>query len=87
MIQTLKSLNAQAYAVYEPMVADICTREFVGENEIEHLLDRLVSVCTSDDMTELFKKICRKFYNQYPEMIMDYILFYKEMYDANKSER
>lgn len=83
--EAIKSLNAQAYAVYEPMVADICTREFVNENEIEHLLDGLVSVCTSDDMTELFKKVCRKFYNQYPEMITDYILFYKEMYGEDKN--
>lgn len=85
--EAIKSLNAQAYAIYEPMVADICTREFVGEKEIEYLLDGLLSAYTSGDMTELFKKVCRKFYNQYPEMITDYIMFYKEMYDEDKSER
>lgn len=44
-------------------------------------VDGLVSICMSDEMLNLFKRVCRKFYNQYPEMITDYVIFYKEIYE------
>lgn len=42
----------------------------------------VVSMCLSDEMLSLFKQVCRKFYNQYPEIITDYVMFYKEMYEG-----
>ena len=53
-------------------------------NELENLLDWLVSICISDDMTELFKRVCRHFYYQYPELITDYVYLYKEMYEDDE---
>lgn len=34
-----------------------------------------------DEILGLFKQVCRNFYNQYPEIITDYVMFYKEMYE------
>ena len=76
--KTISELNTQAIAAYTPMVEDICTRKNVSKNELESLLDWLVSACISEDMIALFKRVCRHFYNQYPQLIVDYILFYRE---------
>lgn len=34
-----------------------------------------------DEILGLFKQVSRNFYNQYPEIITDYVMFYKEMYE------
>lgn len=34
-----------------------------------------------DEILGIFKQVCRNFYNQYPEIITDYVMFYKEMYE------
>ena len=73
IVESFRTLNEQALAVYTPMVEDICSRKSVSVKELEHLLDWLVSICISDDMTELFKRVCRHFYYQYPEVITDYV--------------
>ncbi len=79
----INRVDKQALAVYTPTVEDICSRKNVSRKELEELLDWLVSVCVSNDMIELFKRACRKFYYQYPESIMDYVLIYKELYEGD----
>lgn len=80
IVESIKSITKQAFWVYKPIVDDICSGRAVEEKELEQILDGLVSVCISDEMLNLFKQVCRKFYNRYPEIIMDYIIFYKKMY-------
>lgn len=77
------SVNEHVLAVYEPMVEDICSRKNVSEKELENFLDGLISACISHEMVELFKRVGRNFYNQYPKLITDYVLPYKEMYEAD----
>lgn len=84
IVESFRTLNEQALVVYTPMVEDICSRKSVSAKELENLLDGLVSICISDDMTELFKRVCRCFYYQYPEVITDYVYLYKEMYEDDE---
>lgn len=81
IVESIKELNRQAFLVYKPIVDEICSGRAVEEKELENVLDGLVSVCISDEMLNLFKRGCRKFYNHYPEIITDYVMFYKEMYE------
>ena len=82
IVESIKNLNEQAFLVYKPIVEGICSGRIVEGKELENVLDGLVSVCLSDEMLSLFKQVCRKFYNQYPEIITDYVMFYKEMYEG-----
>lgn len=79
--ESIKNLYAQAFLIYKPIVDDICSKETVESKELENVLDGLVSMCISDERLNLVKQVCRKFYSQYPEVITDYIMFYKEMYE------
>ena len=76
----IQETNDFAYTTYKPMVEDIIARN-ASESEVEHLLDYMVSLTGDDRMLQLFKKVCRRYYEQYPEMIASAILFYKEMYE------
>ena len=77
----LTELNELAYNTYKPLVDDICARK-APEAEVEHLLDSMVGICNDDRMTELFKRVCRKYLYLYTEMITSEIYTYKEMYEA-----
>ena len=81
IVESIKNVNRQAFLVYKPIVDEICSGRAVEEKELENVLDGLVSVCISDEMLNLFKEVCRKFYDQYPEIITDYVMIYKEMYE------
>ena len=70
IVELFRNLNMQILAA----------RKNVSRKELENLLDWLVSSSISDDVMELFKKVCRHFYYQYPEVITDYVLVYKELY-------
>ncbi|MCM1261233.1 MAG: hypothetical protein NC313_00825 [Butyrivibrio sp.] len=83
IVSNIKNLNNHALLAYKPIVDDICSGRSVKEKELENVLDGLVSLCMSDEMLHLFKRVCRKFYNQYPEIIADYVMLYKEMYEED----
>lgn len=80
----LTELNEMAYNAYKPLVDDICARQ-ASESEVEHLPDYMVGICNDDRMTELFKRVCRKYLYLYPEMITSEIYTYKEMYEDDDS--
>ncbi len=86
IVESIKNINRQALLVYKSIVEDICSGRTVGVKELENVLDGLLSVCLSDEMLSLFKQICRKFYNQYPEIITGYVMFYKEMYEGEEND-
>ncbi len=86
IVESMKSLNRQAFLVYKPIVDEICSGRAVEEKELENVLDGLVSLCRSDEMLKLFKRVCGKFYYQYLEIIMDYVMFYKEMYEEQEDD-
>lgn len=86
LAESIVSLYRQAFLVYEPIVDDICSGRKVESKELENVLDGLVSMCASDEILGLFKWVCRKFYNQYPDSITDYVLFYKEMYEEGEND-
>ncbi len=86
LAESITRLYEQAFMIYKPIVDEICSERKVERKELENVLDGLVSMCMSDDMLRLFKRICRRFYDQYPEIITDYVLFYKEMYEEEEDD-
>lgn len=86
LAESIKNISESAFLIYKPIVEDFCARKTVSERELENVLDGLLSVCISDKILDLFKQVGRRFYNQYPEIIIDYVMFYKEMYGEEEGE-
>lgn len=86
LAENIAKLCEQAFIIYKPIVDEICSGRKVEHKELEDVLDGLVSMCISDDMLNLFKRVCRRFYDQYPEIIADYVLFFKEMYEEKEED-
>ena len=78
IVERIQDISELLYNYYKPLV-DIV--EKASEKEVEHLLDYMLDVCHDDRMLNLFKKVCRRYYSLYPEMIASEILAYKEWYE------
>ena len=80
IVERIQYISDLSYNYYKPLV-DRIIAEKASEKEVEHLLDYMLDVCHDDRMLNLFKKICRRYYSLYPEMIASEILAYKEWYE------
>ena len=79
-VQSIQDASELSYSYYKALV-DRIIAEKASEKEVEHLLDYMFDVCHDDRMLNLFKKVCRRYYSLYPEMIASEILAYKEWYE------
>lgn len=76
-----QELAKQAVALYEPEVQRLIKSNCRDENEIERTLDYMLSFCGNDDMLQLYRKLCRHLYFINPHAAVDYVNYYREMYD------
>lgn len=66
-------MNKLLFMLYFLIVEELCNRNNVSQNELEYELDSMLSLCQSNNMHNLFKKLCIKFYKQYQETVANYI--------------
>ncbi len=76
-------IQEMAYQEYRPIAYDLCSRE-ADEEEVEYYLDRMVGVCGTDNMLNLFKMVCRRYLRLYPALIAFEIQTYREMFDSEQ---
>jgi hypothetical protein len=74
-------LAKQAVTLYEPEVHRLIKNNCRDENEIERALDYMLSFCFDNDMLQLYRKLCRHLYFINPHAAVDYVNYYREMYD------
>lgn len=80
LIQQMKTINDQAVVAYTPLVDDLCRRK-AAQNEVELMLDYLLMFAGDDRMLALYKRVCRTYWQTYPESIAFYIMEYRKEYD------
>jgi hypothetical protein len=82
MAQSLVLLNEQAYHTYLPLVDAIIQSKSKDENEIGHLLDRILDIACMDKGLLLYKKLCRYYWDINPNATAYYINAYRETWDS-----
>ena len=80
LIQQMKIINDHAVVAYTPLVDDLCRRK-ASQNEVELMLDYLLMFAGDDRMLALYKRVCRTYWQTYPESIAFYIMEYRKEYD------
>jgi hypothetical protein len=81
LIESMSGLARQAVAEYTPIVDSIVRTRSKDIHHIEHTLDGLLDFCFDPEMLLLFKKLCRHYYFIEPAAAVDYVRFYREMWD------
>lgn len=80
LVSKIRALNDMTVREYTPLVDDICSR-IASQNEVERLLDYLFDFAGNDKILLLYRRVCRHYFQVYPESIAWYIMEYRKEYD------
>ena len=79
--ERMQDLQRQAALQYKPMVEDILQSRCRDANQIEHTLDGLLDFCGHEPVLQLYKRLCRHYWDIDPAATADYIKVYREHWD------
>lgn len=78
MAEGIMQLSLQAVQIYTPIVNRIISDSGV---EVEYLMDFMLSLCYTEEFTNLFKKLCRGIFSRFPDTVYCYAKYYFEEYE------
>lgn len=81
---SLRDIQRQAAQLYLPEIDDIVRTRSRDTRHIEHTLDSLLQFCGHEPVLQLFKKLCRYYWEIDPEATADYINAYREYWDSDE---
>jgi hypothetical protein len=84
--KSIQSLNQKALRAYTPVVEDLLRSRSRDVSQIEHTLDGLLDFCGYDPVLQLYKKLCRHYWDIDPAATASYVNFYREMWDSDEPE-
>lgn len=84
--ERIQDLQRQAAQQYKPVVDDILRSGYRDANQIEHTLDRLLDFCCHEPVLQLYKRLCRHYWDIDPAATADYIKVYREQWLRDEHE-
>lgn len=83
---SMQNLQRQAAQQYQPVVDDILRTRSRDTRHIEHTLDGLLDFCGHEPALQLYKQLCRHYWDIDPAATADYINAYREYWDNDTQE-
>ncbi len=83
---SMRDLQRQAVQQYLPVVDDILRTRSRDARQIEHTLDGLLDFCGHEPVLQLYKKLCRHYWDIDPAATAYYVNAYREYWDRNEPE-
>jgi len=66
---------------FKEFTDDVIQERITDIKEIEWQLTHMLSYCFDDEILLLYKAVLRKLYYKYPDTVVSYVQFYREMYE------
>jgi len=83
---SMRDLQRQAAQAYLPVVDDILRTRSRDTQHIEHTLDGLLDFCGHEPVLQLYKKLCRYYWDIDPAATAYYVKAYREYWDSDEPE-
>jgi hypothetical protein len=83
---SMQNLQRQAAQQYKPVVDDILRTRSRDTLHIEHTMDGLFDFCGHEPVLQLYKQLCRHYWDIDPAATTDYINAYREYWDSDAQE-
>ena len=83
----MQDLQQQAAQQYKPVIDDIVHSSCRDAKQIEHTLDRLLDFCGYEPVLQLYKRLCRHYWDIDPAATADYIKACLEHWLSEEHER
>lgn len=87
MAESMQDLQWQSAQQYKPVVDGIVHSGCRDAKQIEHTLDRLLDFCGHEPVLQLYKRLCRHYWDIDPAATADYIKAYREHWLSEEHER
>lgn len=81
VVERINNLRDLAYAQYLPAVDEVLAGRITDKNQIEHILDGILDFGDDPRFLDLFKRLCRHLYYEYPQLVVDFISMYRLLFD------
>ena len=81
---SMRDLERQAAQAYLPIVDDIVGTGSRDARHIEQTLDGLLDFCGHEPVLQLYKRLCRHYWDIDPAATADYINAYREYWDSDE---
>ncbi len=78
----IQDLQRQAAQQYKPVVDDILRSGSRDVKQIEHTLDGLLDFCGHEAVLEMYKRLCRHYWDIDPAATADYVNTYRQYWDS-----
>ncbi len=86
LAKSIRTLNQQAVREYRPIVESILGSHSRDAHHIEHTLDHLLGFCSDEKALDLFKKLCRHYWDIDPAATAAYVYAYRDMWDSQAKD-
>ena len=86
LVGAVHDLQERAAKEYKPVVDDILRTRSQDIRHIEHTLDGLLDFCGHEPVLQLYKKLCRHYWDIDPAATADYVNAYREYWDSDEPE-
>ena len=80
---SMRDLQQQAAQQYLPVVDDILRTRCRDTQHVEHTLDGLLDFCGHEPVLQLYKQLCRHYWDIDPAATAYYIDAYREYWDSD----
>jgi hypothetical protein len=84
--QEIQGLQTLAVTQYTPVVEAIIATRSRDVRQIEQTLDGLLDFCGHDPALQLYRRLCRHYFDIDPAATASYINAYREMWDSEETE-
>ena len=84
LTKNIQALTTQAYNDYKPLVDGVFANQLTNQKEIENILGYILDFCYDPKMLQLYKSLCRYYWDSNPRVTADYIKYYREMWDSDE---
>ena len=80
----IKELHDLAYVQYSQLVNAVLAGSLTDERQIEHIRDGIIDFGDDLRFLELSKKLCRHIYDQYPQLVGNFVNMYRMMFEEKE---
>ena len=88
--KVLSQFEEQKKEIYDHYVQSV-NAVFNGlistEKDIEHIMDGLIDFGDDERFLELYKKLCRQVYNNFPQMVGEHINLFRMQFEEKEDEQ
>ena len=86
IVEEIGKLRDAAYAKYSELVRQVLESQITDEQRLEQIMDGLCDFCDENRFIELYRRLCRHIYYQYPQLVGEHVTIFRALFEGNDNE-